>query len=116
MKAEMPRWRFGGSVIARTTATWPTLAFVMKALVPVSTHSPSSRTARVRIAAASDPEPGSVRPQAPSAWPLASRGRYFAFCSREPNSWRWPVQSELWAHIVMPTDASPRQSSSTMSA
>jgi hypothetical protein len=28
----------------------------------------------------------------------------------------WLVQSELCAHIVMPTDASPRHSSSTISA
>ena len=88
----------------------------MKALVPFSTHAPSRSTARVRSAAASEPEPGSVSPQAPSTAPEARRGRYVCFCAGEPKRAMWLVQSELWAHMVMPTEASPRFSSSTISA
>src|SRR6266508_350416 len=73
-------------------------------------------TARDCIAAASEPDPDSVSPQAPRASPRASRGRYAAFCSFEPKSAMWLVQRELWAHIVMPTEASTRLSSSTASA
>jgi len=53
----------------------------MKVLVPLMTHLSPLRTARVRAAPASDPEPGSVNPHAPSALPLARRGRYFCFCA-----------------------------------
>src|SRR2546427_8844541 len=83
MKAEMPLAFWPGSVRAMTTAIPPTLALVMNALLPFSTKPPSRGSARVRRAAASEPEPGSVRPHAPSVSPLARRGRYFAFCSRE---------------------------------
>jgi hypothetical protein len=105
-----------GSVTAITTATCPTPALVMKALLPRSTKCSPSWMALVRMAAASDPEPGSVSPHAPSASPRASRGRYFAFCSGDPKSVMWLVQSELCAHIVMPTEPSTRLSSSTASA
>src|SRR4029450_2908538 len=110
-----------------------TEAFVMKALLPLRTHSPPRSSARVTSAAASEPEPGWggpqaprprppstepgwVGPQAPSPWPLARGGRYRRCCSGEPKVAMWLEQSELWAHIVMPTDASPRHSSSTISA
>ena len=115
-KAEIPLDFFSGSVRAMTTATPPTLALVMKALLPFSTHSSPRSSARVRRAAASEPEPGSVRPQAPSTSPLARRGRYVSFEALEPKRAMWLVQSELCAHMVMPTEASPRFSSSTMRA
>ena len=99
-----------------TTAVAATDALVIKALLPLRTHSPFLSSARVASAPASEPEPGSVRPQAPSVWPAASDGRYFRFCSGDPKAAMWLAQSELCAHIVMPTDASPRQSSSTISA
>jgi hypothetical protein len=88
----------------------------MKALLPFSTQPPSRGSARVCRAAASEPEPGSVRPQAPSTSPPASRGSQRRFCSVEAKSAMWFVHSELWPHIVMPTEASPRLSSSTISA
>ncbi len=44
---------------------------VMNALVPLITHSPSSSRAVVRVAPASEPPPGSVSPNAPSACPRA---------------------------------------------
>ena len=88
----------------------------MNALLPFSTQPSAHGSARVRSAAASEPEPGSVRPQAPRISPRASRGSHRCFCSVEPKRAMWLVQSELWAHMVMPTEASPRLSSSTISA
>src|SRR5947199_10838914 len=112
MNAEMPRERFPGSVRASTTAIPPTDALVMKALLPFRTHSPSRHSARVRRAAASEPEPGSVSPQAPSTSPEARRGRYRRFCASEPNAATSLEHSELCAHIVMPTEGAPQKSSS----
>jgi hypothetical protein len=58
---------------------------VMNALEPLITHSPSSSRAVVRVAPASEPPPGSVSPNAPSASPVHSRGSHSCFCSSEPN-------------------------------
>src|SRR5438874_13794628 len=93
-----------------------TYAFVMNALLPSRIHTPFFSSARVRNAAASEPEPGSVRPHAPNPRPVASAVRYFAFFSGDAKLAMWFVHSELWAHIVMPTEASPRHSSSTINA
>src|SRR2546425_6237964 len=111
----MPLDDFSASVRAITTAVPPTLALVMNALLPLSIQTPSRSSARVRSAAASEPEPGSVSPHAPSTSPRASGGRYFTFCAGEPNITMWLAQRELCAHMVIPTDASPRFSSSTRS-
>src|SRR5204863_2380077 len=98
-KAEMPFVFFSGSVRAITTATPLTEALVMNALLPFSTQPPSRASARVRSAAASEPEPGSVRPQAPRTSPRASRGNHCCFCAAEAKRLMWLVHSELWAHI-----------------
>ena len=58
--ALIPAWPASGSVFANTTYTDATPAFVMKRLPPFRTNSSPSRTAVVRIAALSEPEPGSV--------------------------------------------------------
>ena len=71
----MPFCFRGGSVTAITTATPPTPALVMNALVPLRVNWSPSRTARVFMAAASEPEPGSVSAQAPSVSPRARHGR-----------------------------------------
>ncbi len=63
------------SVTAITTIVSADLPCVMKALEPFSTQLSPSRTAVVRIAAASLPEPGSVRPQAARRSPRASGTR-----------------------------------------
>src|SRR2546427_375193 len=81
MKAETPLAFGSDSVRAMTTVVDATDAFVMNALLPFRIHSPCFSSARVRNAAASEPEPGSVRPHAPNPRPVASAGRYFAFCS-----------------------------------
>ena len=70
-----PFWRFSGSLRARTTNTWPTVPWVMNILLPLSTQWSPLRTAVDFIPAASEPLPGSVRPQAPSHSPVASFGR-----------------------------------------
>ena len=54
---------------------------------PVSTHSSPSRTALLRIAATSEPMPGSLIENAPRTSPVAIRGRYLCFCSSVP-CWR----------------------------
>ena len=114
MNAVIPCCFFAGSVTASTTNTLPTEPWVMNVLVPVSVQLPSgSRSARVRAPAASEPDPGSVRPQAPSAAPLASRGRYFCFCSSLPASRMCPVHSPLCDATVIATEPSTMASCST---
>ena len=56
-------------------------AFVMKIFEPFTTHSPSRSSARVRVAPASEPAPGSVRPNAASSRPEARSGSHSRFCS-----------------------------------
>src|SRR5262249_37154889 len=83
MKAVSPFCLRSGEVEASTTYTPATEPCVMKVLVPDSTHPEPRRWAVVRAAPASLPEPGSVSPQAPSIWPLASGGRHLGV---------WPVR------------------------
>ena len=58
---------------------------VMNAFVPLITHSSPSSRAVVRVAPASEPPPGSVRPNAPSVSPAHSSGSHSRFCSSVPN-------------------------------
>ena len=58
--AEIPEWPASGSVFANTTYSPATPAFVMKRLPPLRTYASPSSRASVRIAAESEPEPGSV--------------------------------------------------------
>jgi len=75
MNAVMPRCFFSGDVTAKITATPPTEPWVMKVFCPLMLQLPSaSRVARVLAPAASDPEPGSVNPHAPSFVPDARSG------------------------------------------
>jgi hypothetical protein len=59
-------------------------AFVMKIFEPFTTQLPSPSSARVRVAPASDPAPGSVSPKAPSRFPEARSGSHCRFCSSVP--------------------------------
>ncbi len=52
-----------------TTDVMSVPELVMNALAPLTTHSSPSRTARVRVAPASEPASGSVRPKPASARP-----------------------------------------------
>src|SRR5215211_1073036 len=50
--------------------------FVMNCLAPLSTHSPSTRSALVFVAPASDPAPGSVRPNPARVRPATRSGSH----------------------------------------
>ncbi len=59
-------------------------ALVMKIFEPLTSHRPSRSSALVRVAPASEPAPGSVRPNAASASPEASCGSHSCFCASLP--------------------------------
>src|SRR5271157_2834572 len=84
----------------------------MKVLVPFSTHPPLFLEAVMRALPASEPEEGSVNPQAPMNSPVASFETYFFFWASLPARKMWFAQSEVWAATMMPTDPSTRESSS----
>ncbi len=67
-----------------TTEVMSVPEFVMNAFAPSTTHSPPSSTALVRVAPASDPASGSVRPKPASARPATRSGRKRSFCSSLP--------------------------------
>ena len=90
-------------------------ALVMNCFDPSITHSSPSRRARVRVAPASEPASGSVRPNAASRSPRQSAGSHSDFCSSLPQRWIGMVPSEVWAASVMQTEESTRASSSTQS-
>ena len=60
-------------------------AFVMKIFAPLMIHLPSWSSALVRVAPASEPAPGSVRPNAASFLPEARSGSHCRFCSSLPK-------------------------------
>ena len=68
-----------------THAVMSVPAFVMKIFEPLTTHSPSRSSAVVRVAPASEPAPGSVRPNAASFFPDARSGSQRRFCSSLPK-------------------------------
>ena len=79
-----PRARFCASVTVitiSTSATWPPL---MKCLRPLIFQPPSTLSARVVIAAESEPAPGSVRAKAARISPVASLRTYFSRCAGLP--------------------------------
>jgi hypothetical protein len=53
----------------------------MKVFVPFRTHPPLVLVADMRALPASDPDDGSVKPQAPMNSPVASFETYFFFCA-----------------------------------
>ena len=59
--------------------------FVMNCFEPSMTQSSPSRRAVVRVAPASLPASGSVRPKPARARPASRSGRYSCFCSSVPN-------------------------------
>lgn len=87
----------------------------MKHFVPLITHSRvvSSNRAVVRVAPASEPPSGSVRPKAPSISPEASRGSHSRFCSSVPKRKIGIAPSDTPASRVMATEESTRASSSS---
>ena len=111
--AEMPLVPFARSVTAITTSTSADVPCVMKLLAPLSTQLSPSRTAVVRIAAASLPEPASVRPQAASFRPDASGVTKRCFCASDANMAMCAVPRPLCAATDSDTDGSTRASSSS---
>jgi hypothetical protein len=87
-------------------------ALVMNAFVPSMRHTPSASVARVRVAPASVPPSGSVRPKAASASPLVSCGSHSLRCSSVPKRKTGIAPSETPASRVIATDESTRASSS----
>ncbi len=65
----------------------------------------------VRIPAASEPAPGSVRQNAATSSPVASRGSQRARCSSVPKRRSPRIPMELWAPTVTATEPSYRASS-----
>ncbi len=72
------------SAVIVTHALMSVPAFVMNIFEPSITQLPSRSSARVRVAPASEPAPGSVSPNAASPCPDASRGSHSRFCSSVP--------------------------------
>ena len=79
-----PRARLAGSVTAITSTTSARCAPLMYCLRPFRIQPPSPRTARVRIAAESEPASGSVSANDAFVLPAARPGTYFRFCSAVP--------------------------------
>ena len=85
----------------------------MNAFEPSTTHSPSSKRPVVRTSAASEPAPGSVSANPPSASPRASGASQRSFCSSVPNRFSRLPASPSAADSVIATDWSTRPSSSS---
>src|ERR1051326_6062655 len=86
------------------------------AFEPLRTYLPPFRTAVVRSAAASEPEPGSVSAHAPSFLPAAMSGRERSFCSLEPKYFSVEPQSEPCTEMLVRRLLQPFASSSVRMA
>ena len=64
MRNEIPWWPPASVVLTAVTTKCARTPFVMYVFSPSTTQPPSTRLARVRMAATSDPAPGSVIPSA----------------------------------------------------
>ncbi len=118
MIAEISGLPSGLRPVTAVTVTRPVMSvpeLVMKHLLPLITHSSVSGSSRavVRVAPASEPPSGSVRPNAPRISPAHSRGSHSRFCSSVPNRWIGMAPSETPASRVMATEESTRASSSS---
>ena len=96
-----------------TQAVMSVPALVMKIFEPFTTHSPSRSSARVRVAPASEPAPGSVSPNAASLLPRGEVGQPLPLLLLGAEEQIGIVPSEVCAAIVIATDESIRVSSST---
>ena len=83
------------SVLAKTTAQSAMGAPEMKHLRPLMMKSSPSAMAVVVVPPASEPAPGSVRPNTMIFSPLATAGRYFCFWASLPPSSSGPPPREL---------------------
>src|ERR1700681_649251 len=99
------------SVFAHTTATSASVPLVIHCLEPLSTQSPPTRLAYVRMPPGLEPKSGSVRPKQPMASPVARRGIQRSFCSLEPKAEIGYITSELCTETKLRSPESPRSSS-----
>ena len=79
---------------------------VIQSFSPLRIQSSPSRRAVVRIEAASEPAPGSVRQKAAIISPVASFGIQRAFCASVPKRSRPRMPMELCAPTVRATEPS----------
>ena len=94
--AETPRAPASGSVLAKTMPASPTMSRVIADFSPFSTQRSPLRTARVRIAAASEPQWGSVRQTQRTFFPAAIGGSQARLTASEANLPRMsPTKQQL---------------------
>ena len=106
-----------GSVLQATTNRSALNPLVMNVLDPLTAYSSPSRTAVVRMAARSDPAPGSVMAMAVISSPLQIPGSQRAFWSSSAPARKYGRQVSLWRRTqaaLAPTPAA--QNSSFMTA
>ena len=103
------------SVLHSTATRLAVPPLVSHIFCPLSTNSSPSRTALVRMAATSEPRPGSDMENAPRTSPAAIRGRKQSFCSSVPClAIMWATMK--WVLMMPDTDIQPRAISSTARA
>src|SRR3954452_19044803 len=112
LTSAVPSSRVPVRAVTVTTEVISDPELVMNCLEPLITHASSTSSARVRVAAASDPAPGSVRPNPASARPATRSGSHVAFCSSLPNVRIGLIPRPTAASSVIPIDWSTRPSSS----
>ena len=112
----MPFFAAALSVTANTIATSAFFPVVMNCLTPFSTYLSPRFSARVVIAAASEPTCGSVRQKQPSMSPRASGLRYFSFCASVPNALIGPQTTEFCTLTIVDVAPSPAAISSSATA
>ena len=98
---------------ANTTTTSANVALPIQRFEPFSTQSSPSRRATVRSPRAeSEPESGSVSPNAPSSSPVAIRGSRSSRCSLDPPTSIAPIARPDCTPTKVATEASTRAISS----
>ena len=115
-KQARPRCLSSGSVCAKTSATSATLPSEIHIFWPSIRQPPSTRSARVRIEAASEPESGSVSPKQPKVSPVHRPGSQRRLCSSVPQRSIEPQTSEVWTLTTVRIALSARPTCSTISA
>lgn len=81
----LPSARVPVTAVTVTSEVMSVPELVMNCLVPLTTQWSPSRRAVVRVPPASEPAPGSVRPNPASARPVTRSGNQVCFCSSVPN-------------------------------
>src|SRR5580698_2071824 len=99
MKPRIASLPFSSS-LAHTTNTSAIGELVIHIFAPDSEKPPSTFLARVTMLPGSEPWFGSVSPKQPIHSPVASLGRYLAFCASEPNSWIGTITSDACTDII----------------